>query len=296
MAIENKDTRSLVAAIKAKSDRMTSGHTPVARWSNGVQGHDRKPHIIVFANEKGGVGKTTAAFLTCIALCDVAETVLAIDLDHRQQSLSRALENREGTSRQLRINFPRPRHVVLNHLTEAGLNQEINRLGSDCSFVIIDVAGHDSPIARHAMSLANTLITPVNDSFVDLDVLGRVDVDHHRLKALGCFAQTVRQLGAARVEKGEAPTDWIVLQNRLRRLGSANEARVAESLKSLSKEAGFRLSPGLGERVIFRDLFPLGLTLMDLKHVPEFSRANPAAKAEVTDMLSALKLPTRVSF
>jgi chromosome partitioning protein len=254
------------------------------------------PHVIVFANEKGGVGKTTAAFLTCIALCNAAETVLAVDLDHRQQSLGRALENREGTGRRLRINFPSPRHVVLNHLTAAGLSQEINRLGSNCSFVVIDVAGHDSPIARHAIAMADTLVTPVNDSFVDLDVLGRLEQSSDRLKALGVFTLTVQQLGKARVASGETPTDWIVVQNRQRRLGATNEERVSETLKKLSKAAGFRLTNGLGERVIYRELFPLGLTLSDLKLIPEFVRVQPVAKIELMGLLSALKLPTRVPF
>jgi chromosome partitioning protein len=31
-----------------------------------------KGHIIVFANEKGGVGKSTSAFHTCIALCNAS--------------------------------------------------------------------------------------------------------------------------------------------------------------------------------------------------------------------------------
>ncbi|MEY2927029.1 MAG: hypothetical protein RL367_1506 [Pseudomonadota bacterium] len=247
-------------------------------------------HVIVFANEKGGVGKTTAAFHTCIALCSAAETVVAIDLDHRQQSLARALESREGTGRRLKIDFPRPRHVVLNHLTEAGLNQEINRLGRDCSFVIIDVAGHDSPIARHAIAMADTLITPINDSFVDIAVLGHLDPTSFGLKGLGAFTRLVQDLQARR----ENSCDWIVLQNRLRRLGSNNEFRFGQALENLAPQAGFRLAPGLGERVIYRELIPFGLTLFDLKLIPEFARAQPVARAELKAMLSEFKLPTRV--
>jgi chromosome partitioning protein len=250
-------------------------------------GLKQRPHIIVFANEKGGVGKTTAAFHVCVSLCNAGENVLAIDLDARQQSLGRALENREGTSRRLKIDFAQPKRAVLNHVTQAGLHQEMNRLGWGCSFIIIDVAGHDSPIARHAIAIADTLVTPVNDSFVDIDVLGRLDPLTKKLKGLGCFTELVQNLRLGRTE----PLDWVVLQNRLRRLGASNEHRIASALQHLAPIAGFRLIPGLGERVVYRELFPLGLTLFDLKRMPEFARAQPVARAELDAMLHALRLP-----
>jgi chromosome partitioning protein len=262
------------------------------RW--GRQGHwGRKgPHIIVFANEKGGVGKSTLAFHTCVALCNAGESVAAIDLDARQSSLARALENRDGTRRRLKIDFPRPRHAVLGHQTHAGLYQEMNRLGSDASFLIIDVAGHDSPMARHAIAIADTLVTPVNDSFVDVDVLGHIDPVTFRIKALGSFARLVRQI----VEARQAPLDWVVVQNRLRRRGSTNEVRIAGALHDLAPEAGYRIAPGVGERVIYRELFPFGLTLLDLKRIPEFARAQPLARAEMSAMLASLRLPIKAGF
>jgi chromosome partitioning protein len=247
----------------------------------------RGPHIIVFANEKGGVGKSTLAFHTCAALANAGAAVLAIDLDGRQQSLGRALTNREGTARRLKIAFPQPRYSVLNHLTQAGLQQEINRLGSQCSYVVIDVAGHDSPIARHAIALADTLVTPVNDSFVDLDVLGQFDPVTAQLKGMGGFATLVGQLRAAR----EAPLDWVVAPNRLRRLGTSNEKRFAAAIHGLAPKAGFRVAPGVGERVIYRDLFPLGLTLYDLKRIPDIGRSAPVAKSEMDAVMGALRLP-----
>jgi chromosome partitioning protein len=252
----------------------------------------RGPHIIVFANEKGGVGKSTAAFHTCVALCNAGETVLAIDLDTRQRSLGRALENREGTRRRLKIDFAQPRHVVLTHLTAAGLHQEINRLGSGASFVIVDVAGHDSPMARHAIALADTLVTPVNDSFVDIDLLGHLDPVSFRIKAMGDFTCLVQQIR----ERRQSPLDWVVLQNRLRRLGSNNEHRIASALGDLAPEAGFRLVPGLSERVIYRELYPFGLTLLDLKRIPAFARAQPVARAELIASIAALRLPVQAGF
>ena len=180
-------------------------------------------HVIVFANEKGGVGKSTAAFHTCISLVNEGARVLAIDLDPRQSSLARALENREGTSRRLGLKLPQPRYTVLTHQTDAGLHQEIARIGTGFDFVVIDVAGHDSAIARHAIVLADSLVTPVNDSFVDLDVLGRIDPTNLQFKGLGCFTRLVHDLTENRARRGKLSLDWIVLQNRLRNRGARNE-------------------------------------------------------------------------
>jgi chromosome partitioning protein len=248
-------------------------------------------HVIVFANEKGGVGKSTAAFHTTVALANAGKKVMAVDLDPRQKSLTRALENREGTARRLKIALPQPRYIVLNHQTDAGLHQEISRIGTGSDYIVIDVAGHDSAIARHAITMADTLITPVNDSFVDLDVLGQVDPSNFRVKALGCFTKLVHDLAAQRARRGKLSLDWIVMQNRLRHNGSHNEQRVVQALKSIAKKAGFRMGAGLSERVIYRELFPYGLTLFDLKWLPDMARAQPVARNELNTVIAGLRLP-----
>jgi chromosome partitioning protein len=246
--------------------------------------------IITFANEKGGVGKSTIAFHCAMALCNAGHRVAVVDLDHRQQSMARALENREGTARRLKIKLPSPRSSVLNHQSSASLIQEMARIGWDSDFIIIDAAGHDSPVARHAIAMADTLVTPVNNSFVDIDLLGQFDSITMRLKRYGSFARMVQELREVRDHRGQAPTDWVVVQNRMRRLGSTNEQRVTDALGELSNKAGFRLAQGLGDRVAYRELFLLGLTLFDLKHIPEFSRTHPAAKSEIMQMIADLRL------
>ena len=250
-------------------------------------------HIIVFANEKGGVGKSTAAFHTCISLVNQGARVLAVDLDVRQRSLARALENREGTARRLGINLPQPRYTVLTHQTDSGLHQEIARIGSGCDYVVIDVAGHDSAIARHAIVMADSLITPVNDSFVDLDVLGTIDPTNLRFKGLGCFTRLVHDLTENRARRGKLSLDWVVLQNRLRHLGARNERDVALALQKIATKAGFRLSNGLSERVVYRELFPYGLTLFDLKWLPDMGRVNKAAAQELDHLIAGLRLPAK---
>jgi chromosome partitioning protein len=247
-------------------------------------------HVITFANEKGGVGKSTIAFHCCVALCNAGYRVAVIDLDYRQQSMARALENREGTARRLKIELPSPKYAALNQQSGALLCQEMARIGWGADYVLIDVAGHDSPVGRHAIAMADTLVTPVNSSFVDIDLLGQFDAMTMQLKRYGSFTRLVQELREVRDHRGKPPVDWIVVQNRLRRLGSNNEHRVAYALTELSSKAGFRVAPGLGERVTYRELFLLGLTLFDLKHIPEFARAQPAAKAEIAELITELRL------
>ena len=248
-------------------------------------------HVTVFANEKGGVGKSTFAFHTCMALCNAGFKVAAIDLDHRQQTLNRALENREGTARRLKIELPRPKNVTLRHQTGASLNQEIARIGWDADYILIDAPGHDSPMARLAIAMADTLVTPVNGSFVDLDLLGQFDPVSMKLKRFGNFYKLVQEMREVRDYQGNPPVDWVVTQNRQRKSGTANQSRVKQALNELAPKAGFRLVDGLGERVAYRELFLLGMTVFDLKFIPDFARAQPEAKAELDKMVSALQLP-----
>jgi chromosome partitioning protein len=66
---------------------------------------------------------------------------------------------------------------------------------------------------------------------------------------------------------------------------------VAEALGDLSRRVGFRVIPGLGERVIYRELFPKGLTLIDLSLIGEASIAHVAARQELREMIAGLDLP-----
>ena len=252
----------------------------------------RKSHIIVFANEKGGVGKSTSAFHVCVALCNAKETVAALDVDLRQLTLDRALNAREESAREYGVTLPGPQHILLAQSTEAELETKIRTAQIECSFIVIDVGGHDSALARRAIAMADTIVTPVNDSFIDLDMLGRIDPRTGELKTLGAFARLVEHLKEPGLVRRARPLDWVVMQNRSRSLGTKNERKFIEALNKIAPVAGFRLIPGLRERVVYRELFPLGLTLFDLSLIPELGKAQPAARKEIADMLEALKLPT----
>lgn len=251
----------------------------------------RKSHIIVFANEKGGVGKSTTAFHICVALCNAGEKVAALDVDLRQLTLDRALNARIESAREYGVTLPGPKQILLAQPTEAELETKIRMAKIESDFIVIDVGGHDSPIARRAIFMADTIVTPVNDSFIDLDMLGRIDPRTGELKTLGTFARLVAHLKEPGLALRARPLDWVVMQNRSRSRSTKNERKVIDGLKDIAPIAGFRLIPGLRERVIYRELFPLGLTLFDLQLIPKLGRAQLAANAEISDMLAALDLP-----
>jgi chromosome partitioning protein len=251
----------------------------------------QKSHIIVFANEKGGVGKSTTAFHTCIALCNAGHKVAALDIDLRQLTLDRALNARMESAREYSVDLPGPRQILLAQSTEAELETKIRMAQIECAFIVIDVGGHDSPIARRAIFMADTIVTPVNDSFIDLDMLGRIDPRTGELKTLGTFARLVAHLKEPGLALRARPLDWVVMQNRSRSRATKNERKVIDALNAIAPVAGFRLIPGLRERVVYRELFPIGLTLFDVGLIPHLGRPQPAARDEISRMLETLNLP-----
>jgi chromosome partitioning protein len=244
------------------------------------------PHIIVFANEKGGSGKSTTAVHTAVALSVAGHKVAAIDLDTRQQSMSRYFENREAVQRRRKITLPSPRYSTLDLLTEPGLRQEILRLGAGCDFVVIDTPGRDDPVSRAAIGRADTIVTPINDSFVDLDLIGQVDGETYKVKRPSFYSELIWDIKKTRAKEENVEIDWIVLRNRVQQLEANNMKRVGLALVELSKRVGFRTVSGLSERVIYRELFPKGLTLLDTQHIESFSVSHIAARQELREMVA----------
>ncbi len=264
-----------------------------ARGVSGVVISERQKHVVVFANEKGGTGKSTTAVHVAVALAATGHKVAAIDLDHRQQTMTRYLQNREGTIRRTESKLALPHYATLNLLTEAGLDQEMLRLGGDADFIIIDTPGRDDPLSRAAIERADTIVTPMNDSFVDLDLIGQVDPVTYKIKKPSFYAELIWDLRRTRAKKDGYQVDWVVLRNRLQHIEANNMRRVGKAMIELSKRAGFRVIPGLGERVIYRELFPQGLTLVDSGSINGFGLSHVAARQELREMIAALSLPTR---
>ena len=96
-----------------------------------------------------------------------------------------------------------------------------------------------------------------------------------------------------RASAGLKPIDWVVLRNRMATVNAKNRHKVGRALGELSKRIGFRIVPGFSERVVFRELFLSGLTLLDLREADRnmMSLSNIAARQEVRELLRALKLP-----
>lgn len=242
--------------------------------------------IVAVANEKGGVGKSTLAFHLCVALADAGLKVAAIDLDRRQQTLSQAMQNREASARRLEAELPAMRHMLVQVHSGAMLCQELCRIGQHADVLVIDVPGYDSPIARRAIALADTLLTPVNGAFLDLTLLGRFDPVSLALVGDGCFAVAVRELRQARLRRGAKDTDWLVVPNRIGRNSGADGRKVKATLAALAGRGGFRLGRDIAERAAFRDLFFLGLTHLDIRCISQLGQANAQAIKEIQTLVA----------
>lgn len=247
--------------------------------------------VIAFANEKGGVGKSTLAFHCAVALTHQGCRVLTIDCDRRQQTLHRILEARDGTTRTLKVDLPRPEHVVLEKQSVSLLLQEIERLGRDCDFVLIDLPGHDSPIARRTIALAHTVITPTNCSPADRDALGSINPVTGELRQASPFAQVVVGLRAERLVRGLDAFDWVVAKNRIRRCEQRLIASAERDLNTMERHLGYRLIEGLTERVAYRELLAFGLSHQDLKLIPSLGRMRNSCSGELQQLMDALGLP-----
>jgi chromosome partitioning protein len=261
-------------------------------WGQTTNVKSVRAHRIVFANEKGGTGKSTTAVHAAVALAAAGHRVAALDLDVRQKTLVRYLDNRAATMRRREIDLPMPNHAVLTTLTPEGLDEQVAELGRDCDFIVIDTPGRDDPLARAAISLADTLVTPINDSFVDLDLIGQVDAETFRVKKPSFYAELIWDLRKVRAKTDGGTVDWVVLRNRLQHREAHNMRRVAAALTELSKRVGFRVIPGLGERVIYRELFPKGLTLIDVGAIESVGLSHIAARQELREMISGFALPS----
>jgi chromosome partitioning protein len=250
-----------------------------------------QPHFIVFANEKGGTGKSTTAVHTAIALAASGHRVGALDLDQRQRTMTRYLENRDATMRRLDKQLTYAAYEVLEDQSEAGLEAAIGRLAKDADVIVVDTPGRDDPIARAAIMKADTLVTPMNDSFVDLDLIGQVHPENFKVTKPSFYAELIWNSRTQRAKETGKSVDWVVLRNRLQHITSHNLQRVGAALDELARRVGYRVIPGLGERVIYRELFPKGLTLLDLAELGEVGLGHIAARQELREMISGLAVP-----
>jgi len=257
--------------------------------------------VIVVGNEKGGSGKSTVAMHIAVALIKAGHRVASLDLDVRQRTFTRYIENRRAWAQRVGRDLGIPNHFAFDETVSAededalekALAGVIEELAQDCSFIVIDTPGHNNYLMQLAHSMADTLVTPINDSFVDFDVLAIVDPETFAVTGSSHYAKMVEETRRQRQLAG-ATTDWIVLRNRLSMLASRNKRFVGDALLELSQRLDFRCVEGLAERVVFREYFPRGLTAVDdldaatLGTRPTMSHAT--ARMEMENLLYALGL------
>ncbi|MEM7520370.1 MAG: division plane positioning ATPase MipZ [Pseudomonadota bacterium] len=261
-------------------------------------------HIIVVGNEKGGAGKSTVSMHLATALARMGHRVSCLDLDLRQRTFGRYLDNRTAFLKAANLTLASPGICELPEIEasalEPGENVYDHRLSAavasiepDNDFILIDCPGSHTRLSQVAHSLADTLITPLNDSFIDFDLLAHTDATGEKITGPSVYSEMVWTARQLRAQAGLAPIDWIVVRNRLGAQRMVNKEKMERAIKKLSKRIGFRIAPGFSERVIFRELFPRGLTLLDLKDigVKQLNISNVAARQELRDLIKALDLP-----
>ncbi len=259
----------------------------------------RRPFVITLGNKKGGTGKSTTAIHLVVALLRLGYRVGSIDLDGGQGTLSRYLANREASAKAGGGSIVMPEHrrvepsqAASRDAAEREERGQLRQAFADlatCDYIVVDTPGSDSYLSRLGHANADLLITPLNDSFLDLDVLAEIDRDRREVLAPSAYCRMVWEQRDRRAAHGGG-LDWIVMRNRMAHIDARNNREIADLLVQLSKRIGFRMEYGLSERVVFRELFFKGLTLLDLPEDDADARSSSRrhARREIGDLVQAL--------
>lgn len=270
-----------------------------------ADGQPTRAHIIVIGNAKGGSGKSTTAMHVIVSLLTLGYKVGAIDLDGKQKTLGTYIENRQEFVDRKNVDLPMPMLKVIEpsqkkNMDEAQSDERtrfvaaLQDLVYSNDFVVVDCPGADSFISKLGHSFADTLLTPMNDSFIDLDLLAKVDEATFDVERPSWYSEMVWEQRKRRALIDKHKIDWVVMRNRLSHTDAHNKRHIEKILEKLAQRISFRAAPGFGERVIFRELFLKGLTMLDLQKKGvgiKMSMSHVAARQEVRHLISELNLP-----
>ena len=263
-----------------------------------------QPQVIVVGNEKGGAGKSTLAIHIVAGLLHAGRRVAILDLDLRQRSMSHFFAHRAAWTAANGVTLPMPVEPDLGDGKALARADEAEQIATferafaeaqDVDIILIDTPGGDTALSRAAHAKADQIVTPMNDSFVDFDMLGTVDPVTLDLLKPSTYSESVWEARKHRAitEGRHAAIDWVVITNRLAVAEARNRKRLEERMLKLAKRVGFRVGPGLRDRVIYRELFPFGLTVADLSSEVRpvaVSLAHVAARQEMRNLMQSLGL------
>lgn len=263
------------------------------------------PYVFVLGNEKGGAGKTTCSMHLVVGLLEEGFKVATIDVDCRQHSLTTYITNRKQYSdKHPGLGISMPHHFLLKESTKNNKDEKeaeekewfdtvFAKAKSVADVIVIDTPGSQTYLSRLAHSHADSIITPINDSFVDLDVLAKVSADKLDVTAPSIYSQLIWEQKMLKAQRSQGTIEWVILRNRLSHIDAVNKRRVGDVLEKFAKRFGARLLSGLSERVIYRELFLDGLTLHDLsKDTPEHGLkiSHLAARQELRELFDAINI------
>jgi chromosome partitioning protein len=261
------------------------------------------PYIFVVGNEKGGAGKTTCTMHLISALLDKGHAIASIDTDSRQHSLTNYVRNREIYNQKnpdKTVPVPLHYHIEISNLlhqsekdTEEKQRFEIilEEAKKKADYIVIDTPGSHCFLSNLAHSYADTVITPINDSFIDIDVMAKINPDDLSIVSPSIYSEMIWKQKMERATRDKGSIEWVVMRNRLSNLDAVNKRNVGVVLDNLAKRISFKVIPGFSERVIFRELFLQGLTLIDLtkaNHEKVFNASCVAARQELRNFISSL--------
>ncbi|MBE6467709.1 MAG: ATPase [Alphaproteobacteria bacterium] len=250
-----------------------------------------KAHIIVVANEKGGTGKSTLSMHMATKLLYENFKVAVIDLDGHQGSLTKYIENRRNFCTKNKIQLPSPVHYVFEPVAKEANKEEIENLIAELSTrfdaIIIDTPGSRNYLFELAHKFLHTLITPIGDSLIDLSAIADINPETGEILKSGHYAEFVWETKKKLAANDLPYLNWIICGNKVSSLRSKNKDMVFAKLESLSKLYGFRFTQGLKDRVIYKELFLDGLTILDMTS-PKLHRrmcmSHLAAKMEINSL------------